>query len=134
MGTYPFIALHAPSWSLLPYGDYYSPSVLISLQIWVHAGGSKSMHGETGSHATQSECSYFKENVFQQSFSSLDEISTLWDSHYNDNIQLTTLGVVPSIGPLWENDHQWNFENFIFKYLIVSLKNLWVSKIFFPVT
>ena len=61
MGTYLFIVLHVPSWSLLSCGDYCSPSVLISLKIWVHAGGSESLHGETGSHATWSECSSFKE-------------------------------------------------------------------------
>ena len=61
MGTYLFIVLHSPSRSLFPCGDYCSPSVLVSLQIWVHAGGSKSLHGETGSHATWSECSSFKE-------------------------------------------------------------------------
>ena len=136
LGTYLFIVLHAPSWSLLPCGDYFSPSVLISLQIWVNAGGSESLHGETGSHATQSECSSFKQNFFQWSFSSLDDISTLWDSHYtqdplnNDNIQLTALGVVPSIGPLWEKNHNMNSENFIFKYLIVYLKQLWIFEIF----
>ena len=127
MDTYLFIVLHAPSWSLIPCGDYYSPLVLISLQIWVHARGSKSLHGETGSHAIWSECSSFKEKLFQWSSSYLDDISTLWGSHYtqdplnNDNIQLTALGVVPSIGPLWENDHNMNYENFIFKYLIISL-------------
>ena len=72
----------------------------------MHARGRKSLHGETGSHATRSKCSSFKENFFQWSSSSLDDISTLWGSHYtqdpmnNDNIQLTTLGVVPSIGSL----------------------------------
>ena len=127
MGTYLFIVLHAPSWYLLPCGYYCSPSILISLKIWVHAGGSKSLHGETRSHATRSECSSFKENFFQWSSSSLDEISTLWGSHYtqdplnNENIQRISLGVVPSIGPLWENGHNTNYKNFIFKYLIVSL-------------
>ena len=136
MGTYLFIILHAPSWSLLPCGDYCSPSVLISLQIWVHARGSKSLHGETGSHATRSECSSFKENFFQWSSSSLGEISTLWGSHYtqdplnNYNIQLTSLGVVPSIGPLWENVHNTNSKNHIFKYLIASLKQLSIFEIF----
>ena len=87
----------------------------------MHAGGSKSLHGETGSHATQIECSCFKEKFFQWQSSSLDDISTLWGSHYtqdpfnNDNIQLTTLGVVPSIGPLWENGHNIIFDNLIFK-------------------
>ena len=130
MGTYLFIVLHSPSWSLFPCGDYCSPSVLVSLQIWVHARGSKFLHGETGSHATRSECSSFKENFFQWSSSSLDYISTLWGSHYtqdplnNDNIQTTDPRVVPSIRPLWENGHNMNYENFIFKYLIVSLKQL----------
>ena len=136
MGTYIFIFLHAPSWSLLPCGHYCSPSVFISLQIWVHARGSKSLHGETRSHATRSECYSFKENFFQWSSSSLDDMSTLWGSHYtqyplnNDNIQITSLGVVPSIGPLWENDHNTNSENLIFKYLIVSLTMLHIFEIF----
>ena len=130
MGTYICIVLHPPSWSLLPCWDYRSPLVLVSLQIWVHARGSKSLHGKTRSHATWSECSSFKEKLFQRSSSSLDDISTLWGSHYtqdplnNDNIQLTALGVVPSIGPLWGNNHNTNSENFIFKYLIVSLSQL----------
>ena len=68
-----------------------------------------------------------KKKFFQRSSSSLDEISTLWGSHYmqdplnNDNIQLTSPGFVPSIGPLWENVHNTNYKNFIFIYLIVSL-------------
>ena len=139
LGTYLFIFLHDPSWSLLPYGYYCSPSVLISLKIWMHARGKKYLHGETGSHATWSEFFSSKENFFQWSSSSLDDISTLWASHYtqepmnNDNIQLTTLGVVPSISPLWENGHNMNSENFIFKYLIVSLTKLRIFEIFSPV-
>ena len=136
MGTYLFIVLHAPSWSFLPCGDYCSPSVLISLQIWVRARGSKSLHGETRSHANQRECSSFKEKFFQFAYSCLDHISTLWGSHYtqdpldNDNIQLTDLGVVPWIGPLWKNGNNTNFENFSFKYLIVSLTQLCIFEIF----
>ena len=77
-----------------------------------------------------------KKNFFQWSSSSLDDISTLWVSHYtqdplnNDNIQLTALEVVPSIGPLWENGHNTNSEKFIFKYLIISLKQLCICEIF----
>ena len=63
MGTYLFIVFHAPPWSLLPCRDYCSPLVLVSLQIWLHAGGSESIHGETGSHPTWSECSSFKEKI-----------------------------------------------------------------------
>ena len=47
---------------MLPCEDYWSPSFLISLQIWVLAGGSESLHGETGSHATQSKCSSSRKN------------------------------------------------------------------------
>ena len=78
---------------------------------------------------------FFKENLFQWQSSSLDEISTLWVSHYtqdplnNDNIQLTYLGVVPSIHTLWENGHNTNSRNFIFKYLIISIKQLWIFEI-----
>ena len=64
MGTYLFIVLHAPSWSLLPCGDSFSPLVLVSLQISVHARGSESMHGETRSHATRSECSSSRKTSF----------------------------------------------------------------------
>ena len=132
-----FIVLHAPSLSLLPCGDYCCPLGLISLQIWVHARGSESLHGETGSHATRSECSSFKEKLFQWSSSYFYEISTLWGSHYtqcplnNDNIQTTDPNVVPSIHPLWENGHNTNSKNFIFKYLIVSLKPLRILEIFY---
>ena len=82
----------------------------------------------------------WNKNFFQRSSSSLDKISTLWDSHYsqdplnNDTIQLTALGVVPSIGPLWENGHNMNSENFIFKYLIVSLTLLQIFEIFSQVS
>ena len=64
MGTYLFIVFHAPSWYMLPCEDYWSPLILISLKIWVHARGSESLHGETWSHATQSECSSSKKTYF----------------------------------------------------------------------
>ena len=136
MGTYIFIVLHAPSWSVLPCGDYCSPSFLISLQIWVHARGFKSLHWRNWIPCNPKQMFFFKEKFFQRSSSSSDEISTLWGSHYtqdplnNDNIQLTDLGVVPSIGPLWKNGHNTNFENFNFKYLIVSLTRLCIFEIF----
>ena len=132
LGTYLFIVLHALSWSMLPCGNRCSPSILISLQIWVHAGGSKSLHGETRSHATWSECSSFKQKLlpmiilfFGWDLNSMRLLLFKYPLN-NYNIQLTSLGVVPSIGPLWENGHNTNSKNFIFKYLIISLKHLQV--------
>ena len=129
LGTYIFIVLHVPSWSFIPCGDYCSPLVLIYLKIWVHVGGSKISAWRNWIPCNLKRMFFFqRKKFFLWSCSSLDKISTLWGSHYtqdplnNDNSQLTALGFVPSIGPLWENGHNTKSENFIFKYMIVSLK------------
>ena len=136
MGNYLFIVLYAPSWSLLPFGDYCSPSVLISLQIWVHARGSESLHGETGSHATLSECFSSKKTSFDDHHPLLYLSYQLYEALVIHNIHWILLILKPQIPGLfhqfiqfWKKSHNTTPGNLIFKDLIVSIKNLWIVDI-----